>query len=241
MRVLATVALTWAPQVVISSSLGSESASGVVLDFDTCPDVHVGIVYGVGNNIHVGEASSPDDCCRKCSGELACVAWTYHSAGSFAGECIQHGSVQPTRADATAVSGAFDRPSYKYVGCFKDYVPAPGVPPVRALNHFNGSGSPQQYGVAACFDACVGMGYLYGGVTTSALSVSGGGGYGQQQLGRSSTTAKNANENETDWCYCDCNLNQAATPVVKAQCGNGSGVPGQPGALAVFTNSSAST
>lgn len=108
-----------------------------------------------------------------------------------------------------------------YVGCYKDFVPAPGVPPVRALAHFNGSGASAEFGVEACVVACRGQGYQLAGVTTSATS-----------LGRASDVVVGVEGSEVDWCYCDCDINQAAPPVVKSLCGNGTGFsPGAAGGL----------
>eukprot|EP00750_Incisomonas_marina_P026433 INCI5908.12.p1 GENE.INCI5908.12~~INCI5908.12.p1 ORF type:complete len:877 (+),score=138.79 INCI5908.12:217-2847(+) len=186
-----------------------------------CGNVQQGVVLGVGADVRHGSCASQEECCATCDAAGDCVAWTYHSSGPFANVCLQHSSASPQRKDSTAVSGLAGPFRGAYVGCFKDFVPAPGVPPVRALAHFNGSGAPAEFGVEPCVTACRGQGYQLAGVTTSA-TVLDRGGFG----GKGS---------EVDWCYCDCDVNQAAPPVVKSLCGNGTGFsPGEAGALAVY-------
>ena len=100
-----------------------------------------------------------------------------------------------------------------YRGCFRDFVPAPGVPPVRAVDHLI-SGPTANMSDAICARGCALRGYVYAGITGHSKAY---------------------------FCYCGCSLNQAATPLANATCGApcaGSEEPaghcGNDGAMAAF-------
>ena len=230
-RMLA-VALTSA-RVGVVLLLVVNAAMVAAVGASSCADVRHGVVLGNGANLRQSKEASIDACCTLCGVTSDCQSWTFHTAGSFAGTCLQHYSATPTRADPTAVSGAS---AFRagYVGCFSDFVPAPGVPPVRALTHFNGTGGAANFSVLPCVATCNSLGYNLAGVTTSVLSRDGGGG-GNSGCSRWSSSSSSANIDASSyWCYCDCTLNQAAPPVPKARCGNGTAfAPGSPGAMAV--------
>ena len=78
-----------------------------------------------------------------------------------------------------------------YVGCFQSFVPAPGVPKVRALDHLEAtSGTLTAQG---CGELCGGQGWTHSGVT------------------RGSNTS-------THSCYCGCEINHAAPTTSNASC-----------------------
>lgn len=77
-----------------------------------------------------------------------------------------------------------------YTGCFKDIVPAPGVPPVRVVDHLL-TGPTQNMSVAQCATDCAAHGYYYFGLTGHA------GAY---------------------FCYCGCAENKAAPATANKTC-----------------------
>ena len=53
----------------------------------------------------------------------------------------------------------------RYLGCFKDIVPAPGVPPVRVINTLLDQGPVTNMTVDGCASACAARGFLFAGIT----------------------------------------------------------------------------
>ena len=76
----------------------------------------------------------------------------------------------------------------RYLGCYKDVVPAPGVPPIRVVNTILDEGPVATMTVDRCAADCVSRGYYYAGLTGHV------GHY---------------------YCYCSCSLNPAAPPEPK--------------------------
>ena len=77
-----------------------------------------------------------------------------------------------------------------YAGCFKDIIPAPGVPPVRVVDHLL-VGPTKDMSVQSCVSGCQEHGYYYAGLTGHA------GAYN---------------------CYCGCAENDAAPVTLNATC-----------------------
>jgi hypothetical protein len=77
-----------------------------------------------------------------------------------------------------------------YAGCFKDITPAPGVPPVRVVNH-KWKGPTANMSVVSCASGCADLGYFYFGITGHA------GAYN---------------------CYCGCSENGAAPTAPNTSC-----------------------
>eukprot|EP00039_Didymoeca_costata_P016468 m.297063 g.297063 ORF g.297063 m.297063 type:complete len:1003 (+) comp16396_c0_seq4:1603-4611(+) len=178
----------------------------------SCSSPVHGVIIGFGNNLRNANAPSIDACCDACVKQKDCASWTYHN-----GMCYQHGAVTPTTKVAAAVSGIVPGRDKVLIGCFKDFVPAPGVPPVRALIHFNSSFSSatDSEAVQQCVDSCNITGYLKAGLTTSELS-------------------RNSIEKDDRkyWCYCGCQLNTNSPQVPFDNCSR-SGV-GANGFMSVY-------
>lgn len=186
-------------------------------------------VLGFGSNLRDGTANSTGDCCDQCRGLPKCASWTYHASGST---CYLHGTVGTAKPVPGAVSGTPHGhapppppPALRcvgaYLGCFKDFVPAPGVPPVRALSHL-AAGPAANMTVAACASDCATLGYPLAGISVGKM-------------------ASDAAAGGLYSCYCGCAFNDAAPALLNstcaAPCGDappGDGPCGAPGAMATF-------
>ena len=183
----------------------------------TCSFVE-GEMLGFGHNLQVTKAASTGGCCANCRANSKCLSWTFHPSGSAKGTCYLHSSVGPSGKEKGIISGVphGEVPKHpvgpppppkprtcdtEFLGCFKEIVPAPGVPPIRALPHKIGTAST----VLACAADCGTHGYPYAGVDrpSAVTRTTGGAGNGGGGLG-------NLN------CYCGCGLNKAAPAVPHA-------------------------
>lgn len=150
-------------------------------------------------------ANDTAGCCDKCRSNAECQSWTFHPTGSAAHTCYLHQSVGPSSHVPGVVSGVprgkvpkgpvppSPPPTPRtcgrdFLGCFKEIVPAPGVPPIRALTHRVGAPS-KVLTVAACAADCGAHGYPFAGLDRSQGLTS---------------------------CYCGCELNKAAPAVPHA-------------------------
>ena len=154
--------------------------------------------------------------------------------------CYLHGAVEPRKRVPGAISGvpSGDVPppgptppppepqrqcTGQYQGCFKDFVPAPGVPPIRALGH-HAQGPAANLTVAGCSSKCAALGFPLCGLVKGS--------------GSSTKVATVAAQHS---CWCGCSLNGAATTLPNdtcaAQCGGahaGNGPCGGAAAMAAF-------
>eukprot|EP00040_Diaphanoeca_grandis_P026289 m.147112 g.147112 ORF g.147112 m.147112 type:complete len:1059 (-) comp30518_c0_seq1:206-3382(-) len=190
------------------------------------------VILGFGNNLPgYGVVSSTDACCQKCRAfGPECKSWTYHPTSTKI--CYLHGAVTPSSPVHGAVSGVphgyIPPPPPKncigeYLGCFKDFIPAPGVPAVRALNHLV-AGPTADMSVSNCSLQCAVLGYSLAGVAVGTMA-----------------TATSQPRSDMYSCYCDCSLNGAATALSNATCNSpcagappGDGPCGADGAMATF-------
>ena len=231
----AAAAATATVTAVTSSAVLPSAASAAA----ACAAVD-GIVLGMGNNLRkgTGTANGTADCCAQCRAEARCKSWTMHLGSP---KCYLHGAVEPRKHVASAISGVPSGPvpppgpspptpqrrqcTGAYQGCFKDFVPAPGVPPVRALSH-RSAGPAANLSVASCAADCATLGFPLSGLVQGSGSLTGG--------GRAPASAA------THSCWCDCSLNRAATVLPNqtcaAPCGahSGDGPCGGEGAMATF-------
>jgi hypothetical protein len=160
-----------------------------------------------------------------------CAAWTYHPTASYT--CVLHSAVTPVKSVKGATSGvASGRPGPippracigAYAGCYKDCIPAPGVPPVRAVDVLV-AGPTTNMSVAGCAAQCYSAGYTLSGVTSGGLAHARGG---------EPTTAMYS-------CFCGCSANAAAPALPNATCAapcagapSGDGPCGGSGAMALY-------
>ena len=93
----------------------------------------------------------------------------------------------------------------EWLGCFKEVVPAPGVPPIRALPHLVATGPARTLSATACAASCGAHGYPYSGLDRGASQLR---------------------------CYCGCALNKAAPAVPHAT--NTSCTAGSTAAMSVY-------
>lgn len=166
-------------------------------------------------------------CCRSRDFTVkhaGCAAWSYHKTATYA--CVLHSQTTPITPMPGAVSGYGVPPALHCLGetrgCFKDFIPAPGVPPVRPLDHL-ASGPTQNMSVAGCASACAALGYPLGGVTSGSLDNTHG------------------TPSPMYSCYCGCQLNEASPALPNQTCAApcsgappGDGPCGAPGAMATF-------
>ena len=155
------------------------------------PDTILGFGRNLGHTIRVASAA---DCCDKCRSTQGCVSWTFHEG------CHLHDCVGPKSAVSGAVSGVPHGPVPKrfptcapsppqtcdvqYLGCYREIVPAPGVPPIRAIGHLI-AGPSKDLTASTCAAQCSDAGFPYAGLDSES---------GQQGLS----------------CYCGCARNKAA-------------------------------
>ena len=195
-------------------------------------------ILGFGSNLRGGHgtANSTGGCCEQCRGLAKCKSWTYHAKG---GSCFLHGKVGTPQPVAGAVSGTPHGPAPQpapapppalrclgeYLGCFKDFVPAPGVPPVRALGHLAFQ-TAANMSVARCAANCSELGYPLAGVTVGKAAA-------RDSSGASDVGAYS--------CWCGCAFNAAAPALSNSSCAapcagapSGDGPCGTAGAMATF-------
>lgn len=179
-----------------------------------------------------------------------CTSWTYHPTPHFT--CTLHNSIAPTKQGVQGVvsgirNGSSPIPPKScigvYTGCFKDFVPAPGVPPVRPLEVL-AQGPTANMSVQACAEACATRGYALAGVTAGDLSrMQSGQGATHDSQARSRGSKGTSKGTGMYSCYCGCALNQAAPTLPNASCAApcagappGDGPCGGQGAMATFTS-----
>ena len=110
-----------------------------------------------------------------------------------------HGPVPPPAPPKPRTCGR------EWLGCFKEVVPAPGVPPIRALPHLVATGPASTLSATACAASCGAHGYPYSGLDRGASQ---------------------------HRCYCGCALNKAAPAVPHAT--NTSCTAGSTAAMSVY-------
>ena len=166
----------------------------------------VDTILGFGHNLAQTSTADAGGCCDKCRGNSKCQSWTYHPAGSAAHTCYLHQSIGPSSHVKGVVSGVPHGTVPKgpvpppapptprtcgtdFLGCFKEIIPAPGVPPIRALPRRVGQSSKGMT-VATCASECGKHGYPFAGLDRSKDGLIS--------------------------CYCGCALNKAAPAVPHA-------------------------
>ena len=166
----------------------------------------VDTILGFGHNLAQTTANDAGGCCSKCRANPTCQSWTFHPTGSAAHTCYLHQAVGPSSHVKGVVSGVPHGtvpkgpvpppapPSPRtcvpdFLGCFKEIVPAPGVPPIRALPHQVGRPS-KDLTLASCATECGAQGYPFAGL--------------------------DRNKEGLTSCYCGCGLNEAAPTVPHA-------------------------
>ena len=215
------------------------AAASVAVRGQQCSSV-ADTILGMGHNIEnrVFPAASAGACCQLCRNWTApggtCMSWTHHDAGNL---CYLHSTLGPAAKMHGAVSGVPHgsmppipsppappaRCIGQYIGCFKDSIPAPGVPPVRALSYL-AAGPTRNMTVASCSLACANHGFPLAGVTAGAMAMA---------------PAPLAPEQYS--CYCGCTRNAAAATLPDRTCATpctgaaaGDGPCGAAGAMATF-------
>jgi len=141
------------PALLALQQLGAAASEGSTAGSATCSTVDK-IILGFGNNLGPQlTANTTGDCCDFCRANPKCKSWTYHPKGAAKTICYLHKTVGPSsKQDPSVISGVPHGvvPKHpvgppppphprtcgpEFLGCFKEVVPAPGVPPIRALSH----------------------------------------------------------------------------------------------------------
>ena len=191
--------------LVASRAVAGTSAVQASAAAPNCSSV-ADTILGFGHNLAQTRTIGEGGCCEACRRNPRCQSWTFHPTGSAAHTCYLHGSVGPSSHVKGVVSGVPHGTVPKgpvpspapptprtcgtdFLGCFKEIIPAPGVPPIRALPHQVGQPS-KVLTVATCAADCGAHGYPFAGLDRSKAGL------------RS--------------CYCGCALNEAAPAVPHA-------------------------